>query len=169
MSWCLISNASFLGYLIVHRLLVWFIVPLRDCNLSFTKLWLQATACNLFNTFGWFRNCFISLPIKSWWWCELLWPEHSQATGVADTGKGEFQGREWAPSGVGLFTQGHSVKTAQLHYARVGAFAFSHVPQKNQAGLKLWPRSESFCSPSEASESSLFHYKDVTNLKNNSC
>lgn len=33
----------------------------------------------------------------------MKWAEDSQAAGTADAAKGGFQ--EWAPSGVGLFTQ----------------------------------------------------------------
>lgn len=158
MSWCPISNVSFLGYLIAHRLSVWFLVPLRDCNLSFTKLGSQATTCNFFNAFGWFQDWFSSLPVKSGRWCELLRSVLSGARLqvrqiLEKEGLGSKSGLrlEWDRS------RGQRVKTAQLHYARVGAFVFSRVPQKTQAELKLWPRSESFCSPSEASESSLFH------------
>lgn len=56
-----------------HCLFIWFIFPLRYRSHSFTKLWLQATACNFFNAFGWFQNCFIWLLIESSQCCELLW------------------------------------------------------------------------------------------------
>lgn len=69
MSWHPTSNASFLGYPIMYPLLVWFIIPLRDCNISFTKLWLQATACKFFNVFGRFQ-----LKIASGVsYCEVGW------------------------------------------------------------------------------------------------
>lgn len=61
--------------------------------------------------------------------------EDSQAAGAADAAKEGFQ--QWAPSGVGLFTQGQRMKTAQLHYARPAASAYSCVPWETQAALKL--------------------------------
>lgn len=78
------------------------------------------------------------------WKLSVVWVTAKWAAGTADAAKGGFQ--HWALSGVGLSTQGQRMRTAQLHYAKPAACAYSCVPWRTQAALKLWPRSKSFCS-----------------------
>lgn len=103
MSWHPTSNASFLGYSIVYPLLVWFIIPFRDCNVSFSKLWLQATACNFFNVFGWFH--FQLKMVGGVSYCEVGWGQpgcrYSRCSKRRVSGVGSIwsgivhMGREW--------------------------------------------------------------------------